>query len=199
MLHQLVLNFHSANCLNDRTEKRESKTCPAGCCCQGLSGWQQSSWTNCVLENTHMHSHPLFTHPPTHYKNVHRITNPIHKTDKLIRVTLTTSGSCGDEYMSKRKKKVSELAAKYINFSHLICSRCEDMPVSSRELFLCFVTLTKAKFSCCDSELAYNYKKNPLWKHSNAPTCSETQQTRHKPRQTGTQTGGKPQNTQTPL
>lgn len=92
----------------------------------------------------------------------HIIKMYIHKTDKLIRVTLTTSGSCGDEYMSKRKKKGSELAAKYINFSHLICSRCEDMPVSSRELFLCFVTLTKAKFSCCDSELAYNYKKNPL-------------------------------------
>ena len=143
MLHQLVLKFSFSKLLiwSDWKERQRdvSREKPAGCCCQGLSGRQQSSWTNCVLEHTHMHTHPLFTHPPTHCKNVHSINNPIHKTDKLIRVTLTTSRSCGDECTSsRRKKKGYELAAKYINFSHLICRRCEDMPVSSRELVYAF-------------------------------------------------------------
>lgn len=35
----------------------------------------------------------------------------------------------------------------------------------------------KAKFSCSDSELVYNYEESPLCQHLNAPTTPETQQT----------------------
>lgn len=89
-----------------------------------------SSHHGANMSHPHMHTDLYCTriHPYVN-ENTHNI-NPIHKTDKLTRVTVTTSRSCRDKYML-RTRKGFQPAAKYINFSHFIevgVTTCQCLP-----------------------------------------------------------------------